>query len=188
MSIQKKIRGNRKKLPMSEKENSDTNTPMKICAIVGHSKSGKTRLIRKLIPELKRRGHSVAVIKHCAGGFTIDLEGKDSWQFMEAESNGVALISPDQLAVLKRNVDKVDFCSVAEEYFRDVDIVLVEGGRRERGLKKIEVLRKGVAEKMECSPEELIAVVSDVKVAVNKPVCHPDQVGEIADIMEVCFE
>jgi hypothetical protein len=31
-------------------------------------------------------------------------------------------------------------------------------------------------------------VVSDVKVAVNKPVCHPDQIGEIADIIESCFE
>jgi len=180
--------GERKKLHMSEKENSDPNAPMKICAIVGYSKSGKTRLIRKLIQELKRRGHSVAVIKHCAGGFTFDLEGKDSWQFMETESNGVALISPGQLAVLKRKVEKVDFHRVAEEYFRDVDIVLVEGGRRERGLKKIEVLRRGVSEKVECSLEELIAVVSDVKVAVNKPVCHPDQIGEIADIMEVCFE
>jgi molybdopterin-guanine dinucleotide biosynthesis protein B len=180
--------GDRKKVHVGEKENSDSSAPMKICAIVGYSKSGKTRLIRKLIQELKGRGHSVAVIKHCAGGFTCDLEGKDSWQFMEAESNGVALISPDQLAVLKRKVDKVDFYSVAEEYFRDVDIVLVEGGRRERGLKKIEVLRRGVAEKVECSLEELIAVVSDVKVAVNKPVCHPDQISEIADIMEVCFE
>jgi len=150
-------------LHISEKENSQPNASMKICAIVGHSKSGKTRLIRQLIQELKRRGHSVAVIKHCAGGFVFDLQGKDSWQFMEAGSNGVAI-------------------------FRDVDIILVEGGKRERGLKKIEVLRRGVAEKVECSPEELIAVVSDVKVAVNKPVCNPDQIGEIADIMEGCFE
>ncbi|HEA65060.1 MAG TPA: molybdopterin-guanine dinucleotide biosynthesis protein B [Candidatus Aminicenantes bacterium] len=161
---------------------------MKICAIVGHSKSGKTRLIRQLIPELKKRGHSVAVIKHCAGGFVFDMKGKDSWQFMEAGSNGVAMISPDQLAVLKRKMDKVDFYAVAAEYFRDVDIILVEGGQRERGLKKIEVLRRGVAEKVECLPEELIAVVSDVKVAVNKPVYHPDQIGEIADIIEGCFE
>jgi molybdopterin-guanine dinucleotide biosynthesis protein B len=107
---------------------------------------------------------------------------------MEAGSNGVAMISPNQLAVLKRKVDNVGFCAVAAEYFRDVDIILVEGGKRERGLKKIEVLRRGVAEKVECSPEELIAVVSDVKVAVNKPVCNPDQIGEIADIMEGCFE
>lgn len=175
-------------MQISKKENSYPNAAMKICAIVGHSKSGKTRLIRQLIQELKRRGHSVAVIKHCACGFVFNLEGKDSWQFMEAGSNGVAMISPDQLAVLKRKVDKVDFCAVAAEYFRDVDIILVEGGQRERGLKKIEVLRRGVAEKVECSPEELIAVVSDVKVAVNKPVCHPDQIGEIADIMEGCFE
>ncbi len=50
-------------------------------------------------------------------GLFFNLEGKDSWPFIEAGSNGVAMIPPDQLVGLKR---KADFCAVAAEYFRDV--------------------------------------------------------------------
>jgi len=160
---------------------------VKIYAFVGHSKSGKTGLIRQLLPELKKRGHAVAVIKHCGHGMDFDLESKDSWQFIDSGAEGVAMISSDQLAIVQRKRE-VDSTSVAAQYFRDVDIILVEGGRRESNLKKIEVLRRGGVEKVECRPEELIAVVSDRKVAVDKPVFHPDQIGKIADFLERGFE
>lgn len=48
-------------------------------SIVGRSDVGKTTLIEKLIPEIKRRGYSVATIKHTAHNFDIDKRGKDSW-------------------------------------------------------------------------------------------------------------
>lgn len=153
-------------------------------AIIGDSNTGKTRLIRQLIPELKKRGHSVAVIKHCAQGYNFDIEGKDSWEYTEAGADGVALISPDQFAVLQQKAGKVNSVFVALEYFRDVDIIFVEGFRRERGLKKIEVLRKGGNEKVKGPLEDLIAVVSDGKVDVDKPVFHPDQISEMADFLE----
>ena len=38
--LQEEKIGNRKKLQISEKENSYPNASMKICAIVGHSKNG----------------------------------------------------------------------------------------------------------------------------------------------------
>jgi molybdopterin-guanine dinucleotide biosynthesis protein B len=47
---------------------------MNIFAIVGHSESGKTRLISQLIPDLKGRGYTVAVIKHCPHGFELETE------------------------------------------------------------------------------------------------------------------
>lgn len=156
---------------------------MKIFAFVGHSKSGKTQLIERLIPELKKRGHRVAVIKHSSHGFDFDLEGKDSWRLMNSGATGVALVSPDQLATVQRKRE-MDIRSIASQYFRDIDIVLVEGGRREANLKKIEVLKRGGAEKVECPLEELIAVISDKKVAVDAPVFHPDQIGKIADFLE----
>jgi molybdopterin-guanine dinucleotide biosynthesis protein B len=153
-------------------------------AIIGDSNTGKTRLIRQLIPELKKRGHSVAVIKHCSHGYNFDLEGKDSWEYTEAGAGAVALISPDQFAVLQQRASKVNSVFVALEYFKDVDIIFIEGFRKERGLKKIEVLRKGKNEKVKGPLEDLIAVVSDGKVDVDKPVFHPDQISEMADFLE----
>jgi molybdopterin-guanine dinucleotide biosynthesis protein MobB len=152
--------------------------------IIGDSNTGKTRLIQQLVPEFKKRGHSVAVIKHCPHGYNFDLEGKDSLEYTKAGADGVALISPDQLVVFQQKAEKASSIRVALEYFRDVDIILVEGFRKEKGLEKIEVLRKGKNEKVKGPLEDLIAVVSDGKVDVDKPVFHPDQISELANFLE----
>ena len=48
-----------------------------IISIVGKSDSGKTTLIEKLIPEIKKRGYRVGIVKNTAHGFDIDKKGKD---------------------------------------------------------------------------------------------------------------
>ena len=161
---------------------------MNIFAIVGHSKSGKTRLISQLIPELKSHGYTVAVIKHCPHGFELDTEGKDSWKFIEAGSDAVSLLSTDRAAILKEYKSKLNPKSIIEQYFSDIDVILVEGYKENKTIKKIEVLQKGISEKLECSPEELIAVVSDFEVSIDKPVFHPDQTGEIVEYLEGFIE
>ena len=56
---------------------------MKIIQVVGRSNSGKTSFIRKLIPELEKKG-PVAVIKHL-GDHEFNLEkGKDTTQFFDS--------------------------------------------------------------------------------------------------------
>jgi molybdopterin-guanine dinucleotide biosynthesis protein B len=157
---------------------------MKVLAVVGNSNSGKTRLIAKLIPELKKRGYSVAVIKHCSKGFALSPEGKDSWKFNQAGADAVSMIAPDRLSLIRQDTSQPFPSAVAADYFKESDIVLVEGGRREKRLEKIQVIRKGVAEEMVCPPEEILAVVSDMEVTVDKPVFHPDQVSQIADVVE----
>lgn len=161
---------------------------MKIWAIVGDSKSGKTKLIRQLVPEFKKRGYSVAVIKHCSKGFDLDKKGKDSWKFVESGADGVAMLSPDQLALIQRKKERVNLDGVARDFFKDMDIVLIEGGKQETNLKKIEVLGQGVAEKLESPLEELEAIVSDKKMSLPKPVFRPHQISQIADFLESKLE
>ena len=161
---------------------------MNIFAIVGHSESGKTRLISQLIPELKSRRYTVAVIKHCPHGFELDTEGKDSWKFIEAGSDAVSMLSTDRAAILKEFKSKLNPKSIVEQYFSAIDVILVEGYKKNKTIKKIEVLQKGISEKLECSPEELVAVVSDFKVNIDKPVFHPDQTGEIVEYLEGFME
>ena len=48
---------------------------MRIVSVVGFSESGKTRLIVRLIEELKGRGLRVAAVKRCSHGFSLDTEG-----------------------------------------------------------------------------------------------------------------
>ena len=74
---------------------------MKMFAFTGTSDSGKTRLIKKLVGELKTRGHVVSVIKHCAHGFDLEDKGKDSAKFMKAGSDSVCMYSPDGMVVFQ---------------------------------------------------------------------------------------
>jgi len=156
---------------------------MKIFNVVGDSNTGKTQIIQKLIQKLKGRGYSVGVVKLCSQGFIVDPEGKDSWIFMESGADGVAMISPDRFAVQKRG-GEATAQALAEKYFKELDIIFIEGGREEKGIKKIEVLRKGISEKLKCPPDDILAVVSDMDVKIDKPVFHPREINKIADFLE----
>ena len=158
---------------------------MKIFAFTGISDSGKTQLILKLIAELKNRGYTVSVIKHCDRGFDLEAQGKDTAQFAAAGSDSVSMYSPDGLAVLQQKKADLNARQISKEYMRHSDFILVEGGRSDKTLKKIEVLRKGVSEKISSSPEELIAVVSDFYVGKDMPAFHPEEIGKIADFLEL---
>jgi len=157
---------------------------MKTVAFVGVSDSGKTPLIRKLIGELKRRGYTVSVIKHCAHGFDLEEEGKDTAQFMESGSDSVCMYSPDGMAVFQQKKTELDVEKISREYLKCSDIILVEGAKSDKKLKKIEVLRKEFSEKISCSPEELIAVIADFDAGMDIPVFHPEDIEKIADFLE----
>jgi molybdopterin-guanine dinucleotide biosynthesis protein B len=157
---------------------------MKTFAFVGVSDSGKTDLVRKLIGELKSRGHTVSVIKHCAHGFDLEGQGKDTAQFREAGSDFVCMYAPDGMAVFQQKKTELDVKKISRKYFKCSDFILVEGGKSEKTLKKIEVLRKGISEKISCSREELIAIVSDFDAGKDIPVFHPEDIEKIADFME----
>jgi len=154
---------------------------MKLFAFVGNSNTGKTRLIARLVPVLKQRGFSVAVIKHCAHGFELDSAGKDSWNFAESGAESVAMVSPDRVAIVRSIEDQPQPESIAVKHFEMPDIVLVEGFRGDKGIRKIEVLKKDIAEKIESTPTELFAVIADFDLDTDKPVFHPDQIDQIAD-------
>ncbi len=157
---------------------------MKLVAVVGQSETGKTRLICRLIPELKKRGYLVSVIKHCAHGFSLDLEGKDSWHFSESGADGVGMVGPGRLAVIKSEKAEPDFRKIAMRYFPEAHYVIVEAGPGVRGFKKIEVLGKGQSDRPVSTPGELLAVVSEENFDARVPRFHPLRVDEIADFLE----
>lgn len=156
---------------------------MKIFAFIGHSNTGKTHLIAQLVPVLKQKGYSVAVIKHCAHGFELDTEGKDSWTFIQAGAEAVAMASPERLATLGRNKDQSSPERIAVKHFERPDIVLVEGFKGDQSIRKIEVLKKGISKNIETRPNELFAVVSDFDVVTEKPVFQPEQIDGIAELI-----
>jgi len=156
---------------------------MKAIAIVGPSGSGKTTFIVRLIPELRSRGARVAVLKHCQMDEPLDKEGKDSWRLTKTGASRVGIVMPGRIAVFQETEKPDDIEGALGQFFADADIVLVEGGKGVRGLKKISLVRKDIAERLEFSPEELLALVSDDEVESAIPVFRFSEVGKIADLV-----
>jgi molybdopterin-guanine dinucleotide biosynthesis protein B len=157
---------------------------MRIVSFVGYSESGKTRLVVRLIRELKGRGLRIAAVKRCSHGFSLDTEGKDSADFRRAGAEGVAMISPEGWAALG-DATEVDPSGLARRLFPEAGVVLIEGGKDLRGTPKIEVRRAGQSETPAVLPDELIAVVTDGPrpAGAKDPVFGPDDVSGIADLI-----
>ncbi len=100
-----------------------------VISFVGYSKSGKTTLLEKVVPELKSRGYKVAFIKHTHhDSFDIDLPGKDTWRLSQAGSDMIVISSPEKLAIIEKLSEELYLKHIVDEYIADkVDVVLTEG-------------------------------------------------------------
>ncbi len=157
-----------------------------IVSIVGRSKVGKTTLLEKLIPELKRRGYRVATVKHHSHpGFEIDQPGKDTWRHAQAGSDHVVIAAPDKVASIRRVSREPTLDEVAAT-IGDVDIVLTEGYKR-AGKPQVEVVRAARSETPICELGNLVALVSDVALELGVPLFGLDDAAGLADLLERRF-
>ena len=155
-----------------------------IVSIVGRSKSGKTTIIERLIPELSRRGYRVATIKHHMGDFEIDYRGKDSWRHKEAGAQTVVISSPQKVALIRDVPRDLALDEVAALFIREADIIITEGFKQE-GHPKVEVFREEVHPYPLASElKNLIAVVSDKPLQLDVPSLNVNDISKLADIIE----
>lgn len=153
-----------------------------IISIIGKSESGKTTLIERLIPELKKRGYRVGTIKHAPHGFDIDKKGKDSWRHKEAGAETVLVASQGKIAMIKDNNSET--LDSLEKYFYDVDLIITEGYKRENK-PKIEIHRSSRHQRPFCLDDDnLIAFVTDSDIDVTVPKFGLDEIEKIADLIE----
>lgn len=155
-----------------------------IISIVGRSKSGKTALIERLIPEFIKRGYRVATVKHHGNDFSIDQEGKDSWRHKAAGAHTVVISSPQKIALIEDSPHDLSLDELATRLIRGADIIIAEGFKRERH-PKVEVFRKEThPHPLAPELENVIAVVSDDPSPVAFPSLRHDDITGIADTIE----
>ena len=157
--------------------------PPLILSIIGQSDSGKTTLILRLLPELKRRGYRVAVAKYCPSGFDLDVEGKDSWRFTQAGAEGTYLSSSGGEAIIRPQGVSSNTKEKLQNYFSDFNLVLMEGYNIENGIKKIQIIRSSIGG-TDVSGNEIIAYVADMSLNTDKPVYKPDDNSGIITFVE----
>ncbi len=156
-----------------------------LIAFVGKSKSGKTTLVEKLIPELKRRGYRIGTIKHAHHGFSLDQQGKDSSRHRQAGADGVIVAGPQTMAMVRDQVD--ESLQALATFFKDMDLVVVEGFKRE-DQPKIEVCRKANGKApIDPPPSNLIARVTDMDIFQDVPTFGLEAIEAIVDLIEERF-
>jgi molybdopterin-guanine dinucleotide biosynthesis protein B len=126
---------------------------MRVIAVVGSKKSGKTTTIENLTIELTKRGYKVAAIKHVSEpDFTIDTARKDTWKFAQSGAKTIISVATNEIAT----IEKIPLESVTLETLlkkcRGNDVVFVEG------LKKLVSTKKNVSK---------IVVAKSMKEAMN---------------------
>jgi molybdopterin-guanine dinucleotide biosynthesis adapter protein len=158
-----------------------------VISIVGRSNSGKTTLIERLIPELRRLGYRVATIKHNLHGFDIDHEGKDSWRHKQAGAQLTVVSSPGRAALMEDIDPNFGIADLVNRYIRDVDLVLLEGFKG-NPYPKIEVYRPELHPERLCNDSDnLIALVTEHPAETAVANFQRDEIGPIAALIESRF-
>jgi molybdopterin-guanine dinucleotide biosynthesis protein B len=153
-----------------------------VISVVGRAKSGKTTLLEKIISELHSRGYSVATIKHTTHAVDIDQPGKDTWRHLRAGSESTAIISANNIVLIKPIKDNVTPDEIVRLYGEDFDIVLVEGFKQST-YPKIEVHRKTVGPVL-INMHNVIAYATDEPLETNLRQFELNESKGIVDFIE----
>jgi molybdopterin-guanine dinucleotide biosynthesis adapter protein len=163
----------------------NSKTPM-LLITAGKSGTGKTTILEKLIPELKKRKLRIGTIKHHHADFEMDVPGKDSWRHKKAGAVKTVISSPNRIGIVM-DVDHDHSPEELSHFLTGVDIILVEGFKGEN-LPKVEIFRKGAHESPLCLKDKnLIAMVTDSELDLNVPLFGLDDMKGLADLIVKTF-
>ena len=155
-----------------------------VISFVGRSNTGKTTLLEKVIPLLRSRGLRVGTVKHHAGEFEIDREGKDSYRHKKAGATATMITSPTKVALVEDISRELTLSEVIERYMHEVDLVITEGYKRER-MPKVELYVHGRgAPPLATEDPDIIAIATDgPAIATDGPAIAADApVDELIDV------
>jgi len=102
-----------------------------ILGFSAYSGTGKTTLLRQVIPALKGRGLRVSVIKHAHHDFDLDFPGKDSYELRKAGADQTVICTMTRMAMVtefNEPAEEPDLQQIVDSLDSSrADIVLVEG-------------------------------------------------------------
>jgi cyclic pyranopterin phosphate synthase len=143
-----------------------------ISVVAAKSGTGKTTLIEKIIAILASQGYATVTLKHVHNA-TLDLSGKDSWRHRQAGALAVGLVATQEYTIIG-NKDYTEAPLALLPCLPKADLVIMEGFRHlALSVPQIEVVRKEMGTEMVASPEQLIAVATDVPDLVSPAPCFP---------------
>lgn len=157
-----------------------------LLAIVAWSGTGKTTLLKQLIPLLKARHIRPGLIKHTHHQMDVDTPGKDSYQLRKAGADQVMVASDRRWALMtETSVDKqLDLKFLARQFDSEmIDLILVEGFKGE-DIPKIVLWRDGIKGEVNALIDDrTIAIAADVPVRASLTQLDLNHPAAIADFI-----
>lgn len=154
-----------------------------VVSFVAPSGTGKTTLLERLIPELRRRGLRVAAVKHDAHRIEIDREGKDTYRMRQAGASPVVISSREGYAAFGDLDGEWPLLDVVARFAGAVDLVLTEGYRR-TDLAKVLVHRAARGRDPSwILPDGIFAAATDVPLGLGLPEVPLEDPVPLADLL-----
>ncbi len=100
---------------------------MKPIHIIGQPGSGKTTLIVDIIEAMVKQNICVGSLKHSAHLHELDKPGKDSFRHRKAGASVSAMVNGEMAAIYLPGTVDITPRSLLENYFSQMDVVLIEG-------------------------------------------------------------
>jgi len=121
-------------------------TKLPLLGFAAFSGTGKTTLLKKIIPLLKAKGIRLGIIKHAHHNFDIDQPGKDSYELRKAGADQMLIASSRRWALMVEtpNQHEAELDSLITRLDQtQLDLILVEGFKHV-AFAKIELHRDAV--------------------------------------------
>ncbi len=142
--------------------------PRPLLGFSAYSGTGKTTLLKQLLPILRQHGLQVAVIKHASHNFDVDRPGKDSHELRMAGASPMLIASRRRMALVKE-FDPAEEEPTLEQLLptldpTNIDLVLIEGFKQ-ADIAKIELHRPSLGKPLLCANDpRIIAVATDAEI------------------------
>lgn len=159
-----------------------------IVAISAWSGTGKTTLLKKLIPALCNEGLRPGLIKHTHHNMDIDIPGKDSYELRKAGATQTIVASSQRWALITETPDEeqLDLAwLVSRMDTSKLDLVLVEGFKHEP-IAKIALFRQNCGYSIDdlSLDDNVIAIASDVVMETSLPLLDLNNIPQIAAFIQ----
>ncbi len=157
-----------------------------LLGIVARSGTGKTTLLKQLIPYLRHHNIRVGLIKHSHHSVDVDTPGKDSFELRKAGADQTMVASSQRWALMTETpaAETLDLHYLASRFDEStLDIILVEGFKHEK-IAKIALFREASGKDIDGLVDDfVIAIATDKPLAVNIPQFDLNNVAEIGDFI-----
>ncbi|MGD2137707.1 MAG: molybdopterin-guanine dinucleotide biosynthesis protein MobB [Gammaproteobacteria bacterium] len=165
-----------------------SNARKPVIGFAAWSGTGKTTLLKAVIPLLRDRDIHVGMVKHAHHAFEIDKPGKDSYELRKAGAVQMLVASSrrEALVVERETETDPDLNRLLARLDQEaLDVILVEGFKHE-AYPKVELYRAELGKPpLYPGDASIIAVASDgeLPVATELPVLDINNPGEIVEFL-----